>query len=80
MTQVVSSKPTHENFVARFFVAPSQSKSIGNFEVDLFFPAAKILSLTLFFLLLLLQRRSLRRLLVAVKSRDEACLECPPNF
>ena len=49
MTQVVSSKPTHENFVARFFVAPSQSKSIGNFEVDLFFPAAKILSLTLFF-------------------------------
>ena len=41
MTQVVSSKPTHENFVARFFVAPSQSKSIGNFEVDLFFSGGK---------------------------------------
>ena len=45
MTQVVSSKPNHENFVARFFAAPSQSKSIGNFEVDLrFFPAPKIVN------------------------------------
>ena len=46
MTQVFSSKPNHENFVARFFAAPGQSKSIGNFEVDLrfFFWAPKIVN------------------------------------
>ena len=48
MTQVVSSKPNHETFVARFFAAPSQSKSIGNFEVDLFFRRQRF-SLSLFF-------------------------------